>query len=100
MSREFSNELNFTPALKNRDIMALKWRISYYENPQILTIDTGLSANVLNHGVLYADVSQYAKIPTFLNNISIAYRVLNAGIIKQHYQVGIINEHQKLHIGG
>jgi len=96
VSRQFSNDFSFTPAVKNGDVIDFRWHISYFENPQTLAIDTGLNAAVLNNNLPYQELRQNAKIPTLLSNIVMSYRVLNAGKIKHNYQLGMVNERQEL----
>lgn len=92
----FSNDFNFTPALKNKNIMNVRWFFSRYSVPQTLRIFAGLNQDVLNNGLPYAAVSQYASIPTFFNYATVSYRINNKHLIKQNYQFVLLNEHQKL----
>lgn len=96
-NHQFLNELIYTPALKNKDIFDLRWTVQYFEEPQILSIDSGLNAEVLNAAIPYTAISQYAKIPTLLNHAVFSYRIVNSGIIKHNYQLGMLNERQHLY---
>ncbi|WP_028295767.1 carboxypeptidase-like regulatory domain-containing protein [Olivibacter sitiensis] len=94
-TRDISNDLAFTPALKNRDIVDLRWYANYYNSPQRLYVGSGLNADILNGGLPYAAISQYAETPTFFSNASAAYRITRH-LIKQSYQLGVMNERQRL----
>ena len=95
-NRRFSNDFSFTPALKHNNIADLSWHIGYSENPQTLLIDSGLHTQVLNDGIPYLMLDQVASIPTLLSNVSVSYRVLNRGPIRQQYLLGALNEWQEL----
>lgn len=95
-TKDFSNDLSFTPALKNKNVIDLRWYLSYYNNPQNLFVASGLNSDILNNSIPYYGINQYVKMPTFFNSISLAYRVLNDKLIKQNYQAGILNERQQL----
>lgn len=91
-----SNNLSYIPSLSNGNLIELNWAIKYFENPHNLRIDTGLNDQILNQGVAFKLIDQFVSIPSFTNNISSNYRVLNSGVIKQNYQIGILSEWQKL----
>lgn len=93
--RDFSNTLNYTPALKNDHIMNLSWHLNHYNHPQELSIQPGINQDVLNEGEEYASLRQSAETPTWFNRISTDYRLTNTAI-KQRYRVGLLNEWQHL----
>lgn len=93
--RDFSNTLEYTPALGNRDIVYLSWYLNHYNQPQTLTIRPGINADVLNEGVPFRNINQFAETPTWFSRASAAYR-LTKGIIKQRYRGGMVNEWQQL----
>jgi hypothetical protein len=95
-TKDFSNDLSFTPALKNKNVIDLRWFLSYYNNPQNLFVESGLNSDILNNSIPYYGINQYVKTPTFFNSISLAYRILNDKLVKQSYQAGILNERQQL----
>lgn len=95
-TKNFSNDLSYTPALKNKNVIDLRWHMSYYNSPQNLYVGSGLNSEILNDAIPYAAANQYTKTPTFFNNATLAYRILNDNLIMQNYQVGIINERQTL----
>ncbi|MEJ5995225.1 carboxypeptidase-like regulatory domain-containing protein [Pedobacter sp. Du54] len=95
-TRNFFNDFNYIPALKNKNIMDVRWYINYYNKPQNLDIGTGVNQKVLNNGNPFASVKQLANIPSISSNLSVSYRILNSSLIKQNYTVGIINEWQEL----
>lgn len=92
----FFSDLSYIPTLgASKNVMDLRWYVSYFNNPQQLKIDSGLNASILNQGISYLGSNQQLAIPTFLNNVSITYRLLNNHLIQQNYQVGLINERQE-----
>jgi hypothetical protein len=92
---DFSNDLNWTPALKNKGIMELRWYINHYNNPQHLYIGSGLNPDILNEGIAYAAIDQQAETPALFSHASVSYR-LSHQLIRQSYQVGLLNERQQL----
>lgn len=95
-THNFSNDFSFTPSLKNKNIIDIRWYINYYNNPQNLYINSGINKDVLNSGIAYLAVNQSVKIPSFFNNAMASYRILNEHLIKQNYQIGMMNERQQL----
>ncbi|SKA10068.1 carboxypeptidase-like regulatory domain-containing protein [Sediminibacterium ginsengisoli] len=94
-SYDISNDFNWTPMLRNRNIIHLRWYANYYSNPQKLYIDQGLNNDILNNNQPYLAITQQAKTPTFFSHAALAYN-LTKHLIKQSYQAGIINEVQQL----
>lgn len=92
---DLSNDLNWTPAVKNKGILELRWYINHYSNPQRLYIGSGLNPDILNEGVAYAAIDQRAETPTLFSHASFSYR-LSHQLIHQNYQVGLLNERQQL----
>lgn len=92
---DLSNDFNWTPALKNKDIVEVKWYINYYNNPQRLYIGSGLNSDILNEGQPYAAIDQHAKTPTLFSNATVAYRI-TSHLIRHYYELGVVNEQQKL----
>ncbi|SEL50687.1 carboxypeptidase-like regulatory domain-containing protein [Parapedobacter koreensis] len=93
--RDFSNTLEYTPALKNGNVINLYWYVNHYNQPQTLHITPGINEEVLNGGVPFASVSQSGETPTWFNRASIAY-TRTSGIIRQRYRFGLLNEWQML----
>ncbi len=93
--RDFSNTLEYTPALKNKNVVNIYWYLNHYNQPQTLTISPGVNADVLNAGEPFAGIRQFAETPTWFNRASLAYR-FTQGLIKQRYRVGVVNEWQHL----
>lgn len=93
--RDLSNDLAWTPLLKNRNIIDLHWYLDYYNAPQQLGIDTGLHAAILNNGNPFRAIQQFAETPTFFSHASASYR-LTKGKIRQNYLAGVLNERQNL----
>ena len=48
--RDFSNDLQYVPQLRNKNILNLGWNLNYFNQPQTLLIDQGLNADLLNGG--------------------------------------------------
>ncbi|MFC6103962.1 TonB-dependent receptor [Olivibacter domesticus] len=92
---DFSNHLEYVPMLKNKNIIRAEWYTSYYRNFQKLTIWPGINDQVLNRDSAYARAEQMVQTPSWFNKMSLAYGLVN-GLIKQQYQIGLLNEIQQL----
>lgn len=93
--RDFSNDLQYVPELKNKNILNLGWYSSYYNQPQTLLIDPGLNEDLLNGGEPFREIDQFAEIPTWYSRLNLAYQ-LPRGTIRQAYRISSINEFQQL----
>ncbi|MGV3763554.1 carboxypeptidase-like regulatory domain-containing protein [Parapedobacter sp.] len=94
--RDFSNTLRYTPALKNGDVINANWYINHYNQPQTLSLNPGISADVLNNGRPFAGIRQFAETPTWFSRLSVDYGITR-GFIKQRYRMGTVHEWQQLH---
>ncbi|MBK1442086.1 carboxypeptidase regulatory-like domain-containing protein [Parapedobacter sp. ISTM3] len=94
--RDFANTLEYTPALKNGNVINLYWYVNHFNQPQTLIITPGINEEVLNAGVPFAGIRQFGEIPSWFSRASAAYR-LTKGLIRQRYRTGVINEWQRLH---
>lgn len=92
---DFSNNFQYIPKLKNKQVITMAWYTNYYNRPQTLLISPGINPDILNDSLTYANTRQNANIPSWFNKISLAYGLVN-GLIKQQYRAGIINEMQQL----
>ncbi len=93
--RDFSNTIEYTPALPSGNVLDLFWSVNHYNRPQTLTVSPGIHEDVLNAGTPFLQASQFAETPTWFNRLSLAYR-LPKGIVAQHYRLGTLNEWQQL----
>lgn len=93
--RDFSNDLQYVPELKNKNILNLGWYLSHFNQPQTLLIQPGLNADLLNDGEPFREIDQFAEIPTWYSRLNLAYQ-LPRGIIRQAYRISSINEFQQL----
>lgn len=93
--RDFSNTLDYVPELKNKNIISLNWYLNYYNQPQTLSIQPGINADIFNDGNAFQSLNQFAETPTWFNKATLGYR-LTRGIIKQNYRIGMLNEFQQL----
>lgn len=93
--RDFSNTLDYVPELKNKNIISLNWYLNYYNQPQSLSIQPGINADIFNDGNAFQSLNQFAETPTWFNKATLGYR-LTRGIIKQNYRIGMLNEFQQL----
>lgn len=93
-TKEISNNFNWIPRLKGKNILNVGMNTSYNNMPQILDVFTGLEPAILNGGNNYKAVQQFAETPTLFNHLSASYLI--QGMIRQEYQAGIVNEWQKL----
>ncbi|HLW50316.1 MAG TPA: hypothetical protein VKZ78_05040 [Sphingobacteriaceae bacterium] len=93
--RDFSNDLQYVPELKNKNILNLGWYLNHFNQPQTLLIQPGLNADLLNDGEPFREIDQFAEIPTWYSRLNLAYQ-LPRGIIRQAYRISSINEFQQL----
>jgi len=94
--RDFSNTLEYTPALKNGNVANLYWYVNHYNQPQTLAVSPGINEDVLNGGIPFTSLRQFGETPTWFSRATVAYR-LPMGRIRQHYRAGMLNEWQQLH---
>ncbi|SEO52493.1 Outer membrane protein beta-barrel family protein [Niastella yeongjuensis] len=92
---DLSNLINWMPETKDNSYIQMKWFLNYYNNPQMLYIDTGLNSDILNEHLPYAAVDQQAKTPGLFSNAAISYTV-GKGALKKSFEAGITNERQTL----
>lgn len=93
-TKEISNNFNWIPRLKGKNVLNIGMNSSYNNMPQILDVFTGLEPTILNGGNNYKAVQQFAETPTFFNHLTTSYLI--QGRIRQEYQAGIVNEWQEL----
>jgi hypothetical protein len=93
---DVSNDLEFTPAVSNNNIINVRWYMNFYNSPQKLYIGSGIDSTILNGGSAYTAVGQDVQIPSFINNMSAYYAITNKKLIKKNYQLGMVNEWQQL----
>ncbi|MES2005755.1 MAG: hypothetical protein V4450_14650 [Bacteroidota bacterium] len=93
---DFSNDLQYTPAVKNRNIINLRWYLNYFILPQQLYTGSGLDSDILNNHLPYAVLNQHTETPSLLSNFSAYYLISGSHAIKQTYEAGILNEWQQL----
>ena len=91
----FTNDLSYIPALKNKDVLDFRWYLSYFKKNQTLDIDKGLNPEILNNNFPFASINQFAEIPTFFSHANAAYHI-ERGIVQQSYAVSVDNERQSL----
>jgi len=92
---DFSNRLQYIPAIGKNNVISLNWYLNYFNNPQTLNINPGINADVFNGGLAYKGINQYVETPTWFSNASIGVR-FSKGLIKQNYQFAVQNEWQEL----
>lgn len=92
---DFSNTLEYVPALRNQNILSVNWYINHFNRHQIQDIQPGINADVLNEGQPFDAIHQYTETPTWFNTLSVGYRIPN-GRIMQHYRLSTLNEWQQL----
>jgi len=93
--RDFSNDLQYVPQLRNNNILNLGWYINHFNQPQTLLIQPGLNADLLNEGEPFREIDQFAEIPTWYSRLNLAYQ-LPRGMIRQSYRISSVNEFQQL----
>ncbi|MFC7522514.1 hypothetical protein ACFQRK_01050 [Parapedobacter sp. GCM10030251] len=93
---DFSNTLEYVPALQNRHILSFNWYLNHFSRPQTLHVAPGINADVLNEGEPFEALYQYTETPTWFNTLSAGYRIPQ-GLITQYYRLSALNEWQQLH---
>ncbi|MBK1441534.1 TonB-dependent receptor [Parapedobacter sp. ISTM3] len=93
--RDFSNTLDYIPALRNGNILSVNWYLNHFNRPQALNIEPGIHADVLNEGHPFDAVSQHTETPTWFNTLAVGYRMPN-GRIMQSYRLSTLSEWQQL----
>ncbi len=93
--RDFSNHLQYMPAINKKNVISIDWYLNHYNKPQDLRINSGLHASTLNNGNPFESINQIAETPTWFSNATVGYRFAK-GLIKQNYQFGVLNEWQEL----
>ncbi|WP_415161351.1 hypothetical protein [Parafilimonas sp.] len=93
---EISNDLNWIPAFKGKNIGEFRWLVRYTHNRDILNIGKGYYADVISQQGNYDSVIQQAGMPSLFSNAWFSYKI-PGNIIKQEYKFGIITESQQLH---
>ena len=93
--RDFSNTLEYVPALKNKRMLSVNWYINHFSRPEQLSIAPGINTAVLNEGQPFEAIRQEAETPTWFNRLSLAYEIPGR-TIRQTYRAGILNEFQQL----
>ncbi|MGK6350761.1 hypothetical protein [Parapedobacter sp. DT-150] len=94
--RDFSNQLEYLPALHNQHILSVNWYLNHFNRPQTLDIQPGINAAILNGGQPFDGIQQYTETPTWFNTLSVGYRIPD-GLIMQNYRLSTLNEWQQLH---
>ncbi|PPK99074.1 TonB-dependent receptor [Parapedobacter indicus] len=93
--RDFSNQLEYVPSLRNGNILSTNWYVGHFNRPQTLDILPGINADALNDGQPYEGIYQYTAIPSWFNTLAVGYRIPN-GRIMQGYRLSMLNEWQQL----
>lgn len=93
--RDFSNALEYVPALRNQNILGVNWYLNHFNRPQTLDIQPGINATALNNGQPFDAIYQFTEVPTWFNTLSVGYRI-PAGPIMQNYRLSTLNEWQQL----
>lgn len=73
-SRNFTNNLQFTPKLGQRQYMSFAWNLNYKEAPEQFIIEPGLNAHIFNKGEPFKALNQYVSIPKLTSLMSVQYR--------------------------
>lgn len=93
----FSNDFDFKPFSKSRNMLDIHLYTSYATNPQRLFVDQGLHSEILNDSLPYAAIVQQARIPAWYNEASLGYIIpSNTRWITQEYKLGFSSEQQTL----
>lgn len=92
---EFSNDMNWTPALKGKGVVEFRWLISRTHNKQSLDIGSGYHSVISGQEGYFDHTIQDLKLPTLFSHAYFSYR-LPGELIHQEYKVGYITEHQTL----
>jgi hypothetical protein len=93
--RDFSNEFNLMNTLKSGLIINFYSYVDRMTEPESLTIEPGLNANIFNSGQPYNKLVQTTNVPTWVTNNYLSFS-LPGTAITQHYKVGINVQSQEL----
>lgn len=91
----FSNQLNIVPLLKNKNMLALSWFLSYGKKPQTLHISPGVFTKQLGMLNAYDKTIQQLSAPTLTSQANLSYRIAT-GRFQQSY--GLSLDIDKQHI--
>lgn len=86
-SRQFSNDFNWMPAIKNKGILELRWYSSYAANRQQLDIGKSYFFNIAPQFGYYDTVMQRLQLPTWYHNTYLSYKIPSRNIL-QEYRFG------------
>lgn len=92
---EFSNDMNWTPAMKGKGVAEFRWLISHTRNKQYLDIGSGYHSVINGQEGYFDHTIQDLRLPTLFSHAYVSYR-LPGELIHQEYKAGYITEHQTL----
>ncbi len=92
----FSNQMQYIPALKNKDIVHVSWNLDVNDGPQYLRFNPGIFPEIIYAGNPYLQLDQYSNVASWSSRLQTSYRVSNRGVIGQDYGASFHNRHQSL----
>jgi hypothetical protein len=92
---DITNQMQYTPALRNKNLLDLQWVVNYSSSKQTLLADTGLLPAILNGGVPYEATKQDVSMPVFSQQLAFSWLIPNVRF-RQSYDGGLITERQQL----
>lgn len=86
----FSNDLNWIPALKNKGIAEFRWMIGKNTDSQRLGIGKGYISDFMGTGSLDS-VRQQVSLPAFISDVYLSYKLAGT-VLTQDYKLGYAYE--------
>ncbi|MBX2922155.1 MAG: carboxypeptidase-like regulatory domain-containing protein [Chitinophagaceae bacterium] len=85
--KQFSNDFDWIPSIKNKGIAELRWYSSYGTNWQRLNIDSSYYFDVSPQSGYYDMVTQQTQSPAWFHNVYLSYKFPSEKIF-QEYRFG------------
>lgn len=92
---EFSNDMNWIPAIKGKNVVELRWLLRYTYDKQLLDIGEGYVSGIPGQSGYYDHIYQSVKLPTVFSNAYLSYRI-QGRLLNQEYKIGYLTERQNL----
>lgn len=90
-----SNQMHYTPLLKNKDLLNISWDLNINDGPQYLRFTPGIFPDIIHAGHPYPQLDQHSNVSALNNRIQTNYRMVK-GLIEQNYGVSFHNRRQSL----
>jgi len=92
---DVSNEFNYMSTFKSGNIFSFYSYLTHFNRPESLMISPGFNEAQFNEGIPYQDLTQTARIPSFVANNYFAFKRVSA-LLVQSYKLGFNVQDQTL----